>query len=113
MLSTNRYALQGLWHMGTSGHHGYETELAVGRYVGVNQWLFPYIGYDFHHKEMDGKKSQDGNYKNLFSQVSNKSAISFGASHSASASWRRMQPAHSQLRSRRLIRPRGTGRYGR
>jgi CopA family copper-resistance protein len=74
MLSTNRYALQGIWHLGTKPHHGYEAELNFGRYIGVNQWLFPYVGFDYHYKkeeeEMDMKEAAD--YKNMFGQVSNK-----------------------------------------
>ena len=66
MLSTTRYALQGIWHLGYNPHHGYEAELNFGRYVGRNQWLFPYIGFDYHYK-MDGEMG-----KTLFGQVSNK-----------------------------------------
>jgi CopA family copper-resistance protein len=72
MLSSNRYALQGLWHLGTNPHHGYESEIALGRYIGVNQWLFPYIGYDYHYKKMDAPEKDGHDYKNLFGQVSNK-----------------------------------------
>ncbi|MDO9372954.1 MAG: multicopper oxidase domain-containing protein, partial [Ferruginibacter sp.] len=73
MLSTNRYALQGLWHLGTQPHHGYETEIAFGRYLGVNQWLFPYVGFDYHHNsEKFEMKDESSEYKNLFGQVSNK-----------------------------------------
>ena len=73
MVSSNRYALQGLWHLGYAPHHGYEAELNFGRYVGRNQWWYPYIGYDYHYKkeeQEDITKSPD--YKNMFGQVSNK-----------------------------------------
>jgi hypothetical protein len=73
MLSTNRYALQGLWHLGTRPHHGYETEIAFGRYLGVNQWLFPYVGFDYHYNsEKSATKEESNEYKNMFGQVSNK-----------------------------------------
>lgn len=72
MLSSNRYALQGIWHVGTRAHHGYETEIAFGRYMGVNQWWFPYIGYDYHHKKYDSPKEAEAEEKNLFGQVSDK-----------------------------------------
>ena len=73
MLSSNRYALQGLWHLGTQPHHGYEGELAFGRYLGTNQWWFPYIGYDYHYKKLDPMGKMDAHdYKNMFGQVSNK-----------------------------------------
>jgi hypothetical protein len=72
MVSTNRYALQGIWHLGTNPHHGYEGELSFGRYLGVNQWLFPYVGFDYHYKKLD-LNDQGGEEKNLFGQQSNKS----------------------------------------
>lgn len=73
MLSSNRYALQGLWHLGTSPHHGYEGEVAFGRYLGVNQWWFPYVGFDYHYKKMDPMEKLDAHdYKNMFGQISNK-----------------------------------------
>lgn len=71
MLSANRYALQGIWHLGYSPHHGYEGELNLGRYLGVNQWLFPYIGFDYHYKKEEMKMNGEEE-KNLFGQVSNK-----------------------------------------
>jgi len=72
MFSTNRYALQGLWHLGYSSHHGYEAELNFGRYMGVNQWLFPYVGFDYHFKKEDGDHTMPDDDKTLFGQVSNK-----------------------------------------
>ena len=72
MLSANRYALQGLWHIGLNPHHGYEGEINFGRYLGVNQWLFPYVGFDYHYKKEEGMKMDQADYKNLFGQISNK-----------------------------------------
>jgi CopA family copper-resistance protein len=72
MLSTNRYALQGVWHLGLEPHHGHEGELNFGRYIGVNQWLFPYVGFDYHYKKTDEMKDHEGDEKNLFGQRSNK-----------------------------------------
>ena len=72
MLSGNRYALQGMWHLGYKPHHGYEAELNFGRYIGRNQWLFPYAGFDYHYKKEDGDPTMLSDYKNLFGQVSNK-----------------------------------------
>lgn len=71
MISTNRSALKQLWHLGLTPHHGYESETFFGRYLGVNQWWFPYFGFDYHYKKIDadGKLSDE---KNLFGQVSNK-----------------------------------------
>jgi CopA family copper-resistance protein len=72
MLSSNRYAFQGMWHLGYHDEHGYEGELNFGRYMGVNQWLFPYIGFDYHYKMKEGDITKSSDYKNLFGQVSNK-----------------------------------------
>ncbi len=66
MLNSNRYALQGMWHMGYSAHHGYEAELNFGRYFGTMQWWFPYVGFDYHFRETHEME------KTLFGQVSNK-----------------------------------------
>ena len=72
MLSTNRYALQGTWHVGSKPHHGYEGEIIFGRYLGVNQWLLPYVGFDYHYKKTDVINIQARDKKNLFGQISNK-----------------------------------------
>jgi CopA family copper-resistance protein len=73
MLSGNRNALQGMWHLGYTGHHGYEAELNLGRYLGANQWWWPYIGLDYHYKkEEEGDITKSSDYKNMFGQVSNK-----------------------------------------
>jgi CopA family copper-resistance protein len=72
MVSSNRYALQQMWHLGTAAHHGYESETNFGRYLGKMQWWFPYIGFDYHYKMIDGIKSQQSDYKNLLGQVSDK-----------------------------------------
>jgi CopA family copper-resistance protein len=72
MLSSNRYALQGLWHIGFMPHHGYEGELNFGRYLGVNQWWYPYIGLDYHYKKEEGAMAKSSDYKNMFGQISNK-----------------------------------------
>lgn len=72
MFSSNRYALQGIWHLGYSPHHGYEGELNFGKYLGVNQWWFPYIGLDYHYKKENSDHTKQSDYKTLLEQVSNK-----------------------------------------
>ena len=71
MLSENRSAVKGMWHVGYSAHHGYEAELLYGRYLGVNQWLFPYVGFDYHYKNEEDKMGSSDE-RNLFGQVNNK-----------------------------------------
>jgi hypothetical protein len=65
-LSGTRYALEGMWHLGLKPMHGYEAELNYGRYFGNMQWLFPYVGFDYHYKKSDEIE------KNSFGQISNK-----------------------------------------
>ncbi len=68
-VSGNRFELQGLWHLGFTPEHGREVELNFGRYLGKMQWLFPYVGFDYHYAKVD--KNQIA--KNAFGQLSNKS----------------------------------------
>ncbi|MGZ3886131.1 MAG: multicopper oxidase domain-containing protein [Flavisolibacter sp.] len=72
MLSATRYALLGMWHLGYMPSHGYEGELNLGRYLGRNQWWFPYIGFDYHYKKEEGDPLKRPDYKTLFGQVSDK-----------------------------------------
>ncbi len=67
LLSGNRFELQGLWHLGFTPEHGTEVELNFGRYLGKMQWLFPYVGFDYHYA-----KVSDEIEKNSFGQISNK-----------------------------------------
>lgn len=63
----SRYELQGLWHLGLTPEKGREAELNFGRYLGKMQWLFPYVGFDYHYAKVGDKIE-----KNAFGQVSNK-----------------------------------------
>ena len=66
MVSTNRFALMTEWRIGLKRHHGLESETMFGRYMGVNQWLFPYVGFDYHNNDVENETE-----KNLFGQNSN------------------------------------------
>jgi hypothetical protein len=72
MISSNRYALLQMGHLGLSSHHGYESETNFGRYLGKMQWWFPYIGFDYHYKKIEGIKTEQSDYNNLFGQISDK-----------------------------------------
>lgn len=73
MLAQTRWRLSTLWHLGFHDRHGYESETMLGRYIGRNQWLFPYVGFDYHFKTEGGPKNIFGNEeKNWFGQTSNK-----------------------------------------
>jgi len=74
MLSQTRWSLNTMWHLGTKAMMGYESETVLGRYIGRNQWLFPYVGFDYHYKKFnpDEKNIFGSNERNLFGQASNK-----------------------------------------
>jgi hypothetical protein len=66
MLSSNRFALITEWRIGFKKHHGIESETMIGRYMGMNQWWLPYVGFDYHYNSMENEIE-----KNLFGQNSN------------------------------------------
>jgi CopA family copper-resistance protein len=73
MFAQTRWKASTLWHLGFHDMHGYESETMIGRYLGRNQWVYPYIGYDYHYKVEGGPKNIFGNEgKNWFGQASNK-----------------------------------------
>ena len=84
MFAGTRWKASTLWHMGYHSEHGYESETMVGRYLGKMQWIYPYVGFDYHYK-MEGTFAKNifdlhGTQKNIFGsearnwfgQVSNK-----------------------------------------
>lgn len=66
MLANTRWKLETMWHLGYHDEHGYENEISLGRYLGKMQWLYPYIGFDYHYRKTDKVE------KNYFGQISNK-----------------------------------------
>ena len=73
MIAQTRWKLSTIWHLGYHDMHGYESETMIGRYLGRNQWLFPYVGFDYHFKMEGGPKNIFGDEeKNWFGQLSNK-----------------------------------------
>ncbi len=73
MIANTRWKVNTLWHLGYHDKHGYESETMVGRYLGRMQWLYPYVGFDYHYKIEGGPKNIFGNEdKNWFGQTSNK-----------------------------------------
>ena len=84
MFAQTRWKFSAMWHLGYHDMHGYESETMVGRYIGRMQWLYPYIGFDYHHK-MEGEQAKNifdfehspknifgSEEKNWFGQKSNK-----------------------------------------
>ena len=65
-LANTRYRLSTEWRLGLEGHHGNESETYFGRYVGRMQWLFPFVGFDYHRNSVRNESE-----KNLFGQLTN------------------------------------------
>jgi CopA family copper-resistance protein len=74
MLANTRWQANSMWHLGLNAKMGYESETTIGRYIGKMQWLFPYIGFDYHYKQYDpNEKNIFGNeLRNMFGQASDK-----------------------------------------
>lgn len=74
MIANTRWKFSTLWHLGLHQRHGYESETMIGRYFGKMQWLYTYIGFDYHFKKINvSEKNIFGNDDtNLFGQKSNK-----------------------------------------
>lgn len=73
MFANTRWKASTMWHLGYHDEHGYESETMVGRYLGKMQWLYPYVGFDYHYKIEGGPKNIFGSEaKNWFGQTSNK-----------------------------------------
>ena len=84
MFANTRWKVSTLWHLGYHDEHGYESETMIGRYIGKMQWLYPYIGFDYHYKtegafaknifDLHGTQKNifGSEAKNWFGQASNK-----------------------------------------
>ncbi|MCZ4223370.1 multicopper oxidase domain-containing protein [Pedobacter rhodius] len=62
MLANTRYRFTTEWRIGFDKEMGYESESHLGRYIGKNQWLMPYVGWDFR------KRTVEPMDKNIFGQ---------------------------------------------
>jgi len=65
-LSNTRWVLQSEWRLGLNKTQGYETELHIGRLLGRNQWLKPFLGFDWRYRKDTEPE------KNLFGQMNTK-----------------------------------------
>lgn len=68
MFSSTRWSIGTEWRLGYNDSHGYETETHIGRYIGKNQWLMPFIGFDWRYRKM----GMDEQEQNLFGQSNTK-----------------------------------------
>jgi len=84
MFAQTRWQISTMWHLGYHAEHGFEVETMIGRYIGKMQWLFPYIGFDYHYKK-EGMSHENffswkgsprnifpNEEKTMFTQTSNK-----------------------------------------
>ena len=62
MLANTRFRFTTEWRIGFDKEMGYESESHFGRYIGRNQWLLPYVGWDFRKRTIDPLD------KNIFGQ---------------------------------------------
>ncbi|MFA9289924.1 MAG: multicopper oxidase domain-containing protein [Solirubrobacteraceae bacterium] len=51
MIQNTRWSIGTEWRLGYSGHHGYETETHIGKYIGKMQWLMPFVGFDWRYRK--------------------------------------------------------------
>ncbi|MBK7763696.1 MAG: multicopper oxidase domain-containing protein [Bacteroidetes bacterium] len=78
MLANTRYKLQTEWRLGINAHHGWESESHFGRYFGRNQFLFPYIGWDYRYSTSE---SIDNNLVGQTNNINNRKAICIGVQY--------------------------------
>ena len=67
MWQNTRWSIGTEWRLGYHDEHGYETETHIGRYLGQNQWLMPFVGFDWRYRNQTGEVEE-----NLFGQTSTK-----------------------------------------
>lgn len=79
MFQNTRWSIGAEWRLGYRDEHGYETETHVGRYIGKNQFLMPFVGFDWRYRKRFGEAES-----NLFGQSNTKdqrAVISFGVEY--------------------------------
>jgi len=65
-LANTRWMLQTEWRLGINKQKGYESESHLGRYIGRNQFLVAYAGWDYRYRKSEGTE------KNIFGQTNSK-----------------------------------------
>lgn len=66
MLSSTRWQVSTEWRLGLKKKYGIESETYLGRYFGKMQWLFPFIGFDYHRNTVENEEEET-----LLGQTSN------------------------------------------
>ena len=68
MLQNTRWSFGTEWRLGYTDMHGYETETHIGRYIGKNQWLMPFVGFDWRYRKLGHNEIEE----NIFGQKNTK-----------------------------------------
>ncbi|WP_243647860.1 multicopper oxidase domain-containing protein [Flaviaesturariibacter flavus] len=68
-LSNTRWRLQTEWRLGSTKERGYESETHIGSYIGANQWLMPYVGFDWRSRKIEPQDAHGTIERDLFGQV--------------------------------------------
>ena len=69
-VSNTRYFVQTEWRLGINAQFGYESESHIGRFLGRNQFLRAYIGWDYRYRK-DGLYNPN-NGDNIFGETNTK-----------------------------------------
>lgn len=80
MAQNARWSFETEWRLGYHDEHGYESETHIGRYIGKNQWLMPFIGFDWRYRKMGINEVE----KNIFGQSNtkdNRAVVSLGVNY--------------------------------
>ena len=80
MAQNARWVFETEWRLGYHDKHGYETETHIGRYIDRNQWLMPFIGFDWRYRKFGLNEIE----KNVFGQSNtkdNRSVLSLGVNY--------------------------------
>lgn len=68
MLQNTRWSFGTEWRLGYKDYHGYESETHIGRYIGRNQWLMPFVGFDARYRKLKHGEIEE----NLFGRTNTK-----------------------------------------
>jgi hypothetical protein len=80
MLQNARWSFGTEWRLGYHDEHGYESETHIGRYIDKNQWLMPFVGFDWRYRKMGMSEVE----KNVFGQSNtkdNRGVLSLGVNY--------------------------------
>ena len=80
MVQNARWSFATEWRLGYRDEDGYETETHIGRYIGENQWLMPFVGFDWRYRKSIANEVE----KNVFGQSNTKdkrAVVSLGVNY--------------------------------